>query len=280
MRKVVVAGKTMRPRLSKDHSSPCVALRSLEATMKKTLLITGVLLALTASVASAAGVNLFWNDCSLGGTSTTNRNFTCASNSGSNIMTASFDPPAGITNLNGNNLILDLISATPAMPQWWALKNVGTCRLASLGANTVFSAASCTEPWAAAGNGAISAYLQNVGGDARRCRIGGTVSVDGALETAISAGTEYYSLNITVNNAKTVGTGACDGCLEPVCIVFNEIKLTQPAGFPAGSPVVTNPAVSNYITWQGYVSGPGANDCPAATPTINRTWGQVKSLYR
>lgn len=68
--------------------------------MKKILLITGVLLALTATVASAAGINLYWNDCSLGA-ATTNRNFACTSNTGSNIMTASYDPPAGLTFVNG-----------------------------------------------------------------------------------------------------------------------------------------------------------------------------------
>ena len=40
---------------------PHLHLRPLEATMKKTLLLSGLLLALTASVAAAAGLNLGWN---------------------------------------------------------------------------------------------------------------------------------------------------------------------------------------------------------------------------
>ena len=56
--------------------------------MKKILLISGVLLALTATVASAAGINLYWNDCSVGGS--TNKAFACASNAGTNSMVLSY----------------------------------------------------------------------------------------------------------------------------------------------------------------------------------------------
>ncbi len=54
--------------------------------------------------------------------------------------------------------------------------------------------------------------------------------------------------------------------------------LTQPAGSPGGSPIVNSPLTSNYVTWQGGAIG-GA-DCPGATPTLIRTWGAIKSLYR
>jgi hypothetical protein len=62
---------------------------------------------------------------------------------------------------------------------------------------------------------------------------------------------EYFSTNIVISNAKTVGTGACPGCTEPVCLVFNSIKLTRPVG--AGDLTIGNAlsAGSNICTWQG-----------------------------
>jgi hypothetical protein len=246
--------------------------------MKKTFLITGALLALTATVASAAGINLYWNECSSGTAPApaTNKVFACASNAGTNNMYASFDPPAGVTELNGNNLLIDLQSATNPLPQWWRFKNAGTCRATSLSANTVFAASgACVDPWSG-GSPGIAAYVENPGGDPQRARIAGSISI--TTGAPAPSGQEYYSLIVAINNAKTIGTGSCAGCQDPVCLVLNEIKLTQPAGTAGGSPVITNPLTSNFVTWQGGAIG-GAG-CPGATPAVNRTWGSVKAIYR
>jgi hypothetical protein len=245
--------------------------------MKKTLLITGVLLALTATVASAAGINLYWNECSSGTAPvpTINKAFVCNTNNGTNNLYASFDPPAGVVALNGNNLILDLQSASNPLPGWWKFTS---CRTTALSANTVFAASGlCADPWNG-GSPGISAYIENFGGNPQRARMGGSVSI--ATGQPAPSGTEYYSLIIAIKNAGTIGTACApqSGCLDPVCIVLNEIKLTQPAGTPGGSPVLTNPLTNNFATWQGGAVG-GAG-CPGATPAVNRTWGSVKSIYR
>jgi len=244
--------------------------------MKRALLLTGVFLALTATVASAAGINLYWTDCSVAGQTT--RTFACNANTGTNTLCVSFDPPAGLTAVNGLDMLIDIQSFSDPMTPWWFFKNTGTCRLASLGANTVFGSANCTEPWAAAGAGNVSAYLTNFGGNTKRARLAGTVSVGGPLAGPVSPGTEYYALNITINNAKTVGTGACAGCSDPTCLVLNELLISQPAGTPGGSPKLITAATNNFVTWQG--GAIGGTGCPAEVPVINRTWGQVKSLYR
>ncbi|MFM8560394.1 MAG: hypothetical protein ACKOC6_12530, partial [bacterium] len=63
--------------------------------MKKTLLLCGALLALTAASASAAGTNLRWSSC-YGDGGPQNRTSACTSNLGSNILVGSFVlPPAG-----------------------------------------------------------------------------------------------------------------------------------------------------------------------------------------
>ena len=76
------------------------------------------------------------------------------------------------------------------------------------------------------------------------------------------------------NSLKTVGTDACGGCMVPVCLMLNLVRIAQPPGTPGGDIEVSNPLVSNYVTWQG------ASLFLCLTPTVNRTWGQVKSLYR
>jgi hypothetical protein len=241
--------------------------------MKKILLISGVLLALTATVASAAGINLYWNDCSVGGS--TNKAFACASNAGTNSMVLSYDPPAGLSLLVGINGILDLQSAQNPLPAWWDMFNAGTCRAAALSQNVVFPTGNCFDYWAGGGAGGITAYIPT--GTNRR-RIGTSFSGNEATSGPFDAGTEYYAMNVNISNVKTAGLGACAGCTDPVCVVLNELLLSQPNGTPGGSPAVTSPLTSNFVTWQGgQIAAPG---CPAATPTVNRTWGQVKSIYR
>ena len=86
---------------------------------------------------------------------------------------------------------------------------------------------------------------------------------------------EYYAFRVNVARSKSTGTGLCAGCMEPACIVLNEIQLFQPPE-QNFDPQITNPAVSNFALWQA-TAVPG---CPLSTPTRSSTWGQVKSLYR
>ena len=88
----------------------------------------------------------------------------------------------------------------------------------------------------------------------------------------------YYAQIITLNQGKTVGIGACTGCLSPACLVLNDVELDQVHGTPGGDVnVVTNalPGRNNFITWQG-----GDANCPGETATKNATWGSIKALYR
>ena len=72
------------------------------------------------------------------------------------------------------------------------------------------------------------------------------------------------------------GSGECQGCNIPACLVLNQMELFQVAGTPPTDVyAMPNPDVRNWITWQG-----GDPTCVGATPTKNRTWCSVKSLYR
>src|SRR5690349_19004102 len=108
--------------------SPHSLVRPLEATMKKLLIMTGVLLAVTASIASATGVDLNWNKC--------------LANAGSRVADQSFlcddsSPGAGDANLNqfgfygsvrtGVSIVgvkswqadVDIQTANPTLDPWW-----------------------------------------------------------------------------------------------------------------------------------------------------------------
>ena len=242
--------------------------------MKKTLLITGVLLALTASLASAGGINLAWNDC-LGAGGVTNKTFACTSNSGTNDLYISFDPPTDIPDINGSNPIVDLQSASTPLPQWWQMKNVGSCRALSIVGNV--GPGTCADAWAGVGVPGIAAYLVNSVVPSiplNRARILGTISVPSSAAQPVTAGTEYFCLLVRINNAKSTGLGACAGCQDPVCLVLNEVLLTSNN---SGDNRIINPLGTNFATWQG--GFPGDPTC-AVTPTQNRTWGQLKSIYR
>lgn len=240
--------------------------------MKKSLLLCVAALAISATVASAAGINMAWNDC--GGPDT--KTFACASNTGNNFLFGSFVAPAGVSAMTANEIVIDLQSQSGVIPQWWEFKNTGTCRTTALSISfdgTTSSSGTCVDYWAGQGAGGIGAY-QNVNQGRRRVVAVGAVPPNAA--GPLEADVEYFSFRLGISNAKTAGTGACGGCLEPVCIVLNSINITQPVG--VGDFKIVNPAASNFAVWQGTFSADGG--CPAATPTRSTTWGAVKSLYR
>jgi len=243
--------------------------------MKKTLLLAGALLALTAGVASAqGGVDLAWSDCILG-TSQAARTFACTSNSGNNVMYASAVTGHQMDQLNGMASVMDLQTNQAALSQWFHMET-GGCRAVALLANFDFTTASgaCLDAWGgqAVGGVAYTAAQDNVPNRGRIktvCAVNPPTSIDGT--------DEYYFVKVTILNSKTVGNGSCAGCQDGACIVLNSIQVTQPPG--VGDYTIVNPLIQNFVTWQSGGSGV-AGGCPAAVPTHSATWGSVKSLYR
>ena len=237
---------------------------------KTTLLLAGALLTITASIASAQGLNLAWNDC--GGP--VNKTFACNSNSGTSILTGSYYAPNGVNQLSGNEVVLDLQSAGATLPAWWNVRGSGQCRNGALTANVGQITTCDNDFWAGNGAGGIGAYTIGFGGP-NRARLVMAFAVPFDFVGPVPAGVETYAFTVQVNNSKTVGTGACAGCNEAVCLVLNSINLTQPVG--VGDFKLTTPALGNFVAWQG---GAVAGGCPGSVPTKNATWGSVKSLYR
>jgi len=242
--------------------------------MKKTLLLAGALLALTAVTASAQGLNLSWGDCGTSGT--LQRNFACNTNAGTaNTMVGSVIVGGSDMNqLNGHEGVADMQTNQAALSPWWLIGGAG-CRAAStVTGNFDFTAnVNCLDIWAGGGFGGVN-YVGPFG-PPNRARFRTVWAVDPPV--SITGTDEYYVLRLTFNNSKSTGLGSCAGCLDGACIVLNSIKMTQPLA-ANDDRTITNSADRQFVQWQG--GGGLGGQCPGATPTKSATWGSVKSLYR
>lgn len=260
--------------------------------MKKLLALTGTLLVITASVAAAQGINLAWRNCIAVTAGTTsalqNVSYACDgtglpnSNQGRGVV--SFVNPNALGNFVGTQFYISLVSDTPTLPDYWRL-GVGECREGSFvfpaSMTGVGNTTTCRNPWAGGNTG--GGYQYDTGFPSPdRARIQFAFARD--TETSLAAGQQYIAGVFTLDTFKdfddgSIGTGQCDGCAQPVCLVLTRVELYQTVGSPGGDIIVLNtPGTRNWITWQtGAVPGGG---CPAATPTKSATWGQVKATYR
>jgi hypothetical protein len=247
----------------------------MEVTMKKTMIMAGLALALTASFAAAQpGINLSWNDCGVNGTAS--QTFNCASNTGTPfVLVASFIPPAGVPEFLGISSQIDITTSTPSLPLWWQ-HGTAFCRSTSgLAVNFDFTSGpfNCVDFYVGS---AAGGFAYDVGfGTPNRARLRVQAAVPFDNKGPVDDTMEYYAYKVNLLRAKSTSTGSCVGCLEQACIVLNDMQLFQP--FELGNdPTINNPANQNFVTWQA-ASVPG---CPLSTPTQKSSWGQVKSLYR
>jgi hypothetical protein len=239
---------------------------------------------------AAQGLNLAWSNCLGEGTGFPNRNFACGSNNGVNVMVGSFELASDLPQVIGTEIILQLASASPSLPDWWRFKNAGTCRQSSMAMNTVLNPVDVvcvdwSQGFAIGGLGAYCTSTFPCVGAPSAANVAIVKLIDAVpQENAqdLAGGTEYFDFNLLINNVKTVGTGACTGCQVPVCIVLNSINVVDRGNLhPRFISGPTFPG-SDFVTWQGggVPSTPQGTGCPAATATRKSTWGSVKSLYR
>ena len=248
----------------------------------KVLCICAGMVLFGASSVLAGGINLAWNNCASEGGSA-NRSNACDSNAGTNVLTGSFVLDSDLAAVLGIEIVLDFIAGdgTSDIPPWWDMGDAG-CRAGSLTANPSVNAANtvCTD-W---GNSAATStflWFGQVCGPAipiancpahRRIVLWFAVPVADVVN--LVAGQEYFGFNLRLDNAKTVGTPTCAGCTAPVCIVLNSLNVGTTSIEVHQLLSTGTIAGSNMATWQG--TGPSC----LAVPVKNRTWGQVKALYR
>jgi hypothetical protein len=244
--------------------------------MKKTLLIAGALLALTASVSFAGGVNLSWNNCGAAGAAS--RTSACTNNAQAGSLFISATPPVDMNSANGQTSTVDIQTTAAALSPWWNMNGVTGCvgRTTAWSCNMDFTGgpAECNDPWAGQASPGAN-YVSAFEGVPNRARGKGTGAIPGI--TPITADTEWGICKLNIGGARTIGTGSCAGCLDGACFVLNDVFLTQPIGL--GDYHISNPIDRQHVSWQA--SGASiAGGCPGATPARQATWGSVKSLYR
>ena len=245
--------------------------------MKKTLLITGALLALTCSLATAGGINFTWGMGCWPETPSSLELFACDVNTGNHPATASFVVSANQPSFVGIEAVVDIQAASAGLPDWWQFFNPGSCRQTSLTVSSDFTGITpviCVDPWLGFAAGGIAAYQTVTTVPAVPSGLPNSARLKLAEALAdpspLATGTEYYGFRMTINNAKTVGSPVCAGCEVPVCLALNEIKVAPRFG---NAERIAAPIANQLLSWNG------ASNC-GATATQNKTWGEVKSLYR
>lgn len=253
--------------------------------MKK-LILCAALLVTTAGLASAGtggAINLGWLDCPNQGSYALTRTFACNTNTGGgHIMIGTFvAPAAGFPATTGFASVMDLQTAGAAAP-WWDLRASlpAGCRPASMTSSFDFTGGpgNCFDYWQGGAVGGHSAN-QPAGNRVRLLATAALPAGDSRI-VPIDPGTEVYTFRLTLNNAKTVGLGACGGCSQEACIVFNSMLVTQVPGTPGGNTTISLPGTAAHVIWQGWTTGVPTEQCPALTPAKSRTWGSIKAIYR
>ena len=103
-------------------------------------------------VVRAQGINLSWDDCGLSGSQI--KTFACNTNTGEDVLVASFRPPSGVSQFLG--LSADLRIASTQLPAWWR-HGPGQCRGIG-GFVTEFAGVSgaCETPWSLSATGGMN----------------------------------------------------------------------------------------------------------------------------
>jgi len=240
--------------------------------MKKTLLIVGALLTVSAPLALAApGTRIAWNDC--GGPKTVSS--TCASNfEVQKVLQGTYELPASGATVAGNDIVLDAADATGApLTCWWNMVPSNAPRAA--GYDMIFTnPVSCPDYWGSVAGGPTGGVGSSSSGN--RIRFIGTVAINEAFAQPLPGGVPFYSFSWRLKFANTTG-GTCPGCANTnMQINLQEIIVTQPTGGGPSVHMAADPTdVQPCAKFQSAVTS-----CSAATPTRNSTWGQVKALYR
>ena len=242
--------------------------------MRRSLLAVGLLAVLSASTASAAGINLSWADCGTFGTQ--NMTFACNANAGlAGSAVGSFIPPANINQFVGISAQLDVTTDQATLPDWWGDNATGCRGAAGVSPNFDFTAGpfNCVDPYSGTAAGGM---VYDIGfGTPNRARVILQCAIP--TEEPLDAATEYYGFKFNISRTKTTGLGSCAGCQFPACLVLNSFQLFQNP-VAGNDPVIVNAINRNFVTWQ---SAPNTiPPCPQSTPTRRDTWGRVKSLYR
>jgi hypothetical protein len=247
------------------------------------LMFCGALLLVSASAASAAGLNLAWDACYLDGGFAL-RTFPCNSDLGTgtraNNLALSLTPAADIAQFQGVVATVTVTTYGP-LPSWWSGACAARPSAAIFGVSGATSACSNSAYGPVTPSGGVTA-VRNYWGGINPTLVEFTLAVAPGKETNLLANTEYFLGRLQMSNVATTGAGACIGCLYPACIRFTSAVVVR-AGLPNPiAAIITQPEYQPLVHWQAATGNPYL--CviipPPPTPARNASWGAIKGLYR
>jgi hypothetical protein len=247
-----------------------------------------LVLLLSSSSARASGLNLAWDKCLPEG-GAIGKTFTCGSDMGYADIIGSFTPSQPHPRFIGIEVKLDIQSQSQTLPAWWQLFHAGSCRMSAFDVSFNFRTlpkSFCDDPFDGSAVGGVTNYTTSdhprpdwpsVGPNAARMGVAAAV----AYPKNLSAGTEYYAFSLRLQYESSSGAGACEGCNTPVCLTLSEVAVYDASlepldgkQKPPSTPeIITQQAQNRLISWQD-----NGTNCQSAVK--NKTWGQLKSLYR
>ena len=254
-------------------------------------------LLLLAPPAGAARLDLAWNRCRSDG-GDVHRYFACDANDGGNVLVASFATDRDHPDIVSVQAGILVRTTQMLIPDWWKIDYAGSCRPQGLSARAdlrPLPGSRCVTPWQGTASDVRVLYTTSeFPGPAplpAPPADGAWIVLDFSLPSpvALHAGTEYHAFDLVLLDDHSTGADSCAGCRTEACLFFNSLSVTG----KRGSEVIYIDTSSNdgIADWQcangGFESSPYHPPwtyCePIAGCTVavrNRTWGQLKGLYR
>ncbi len=208
-----------------------------------------------------------------------NKNLNCASSTATNVMIASAvaasDVPGVIADLGF--IDIEVGSDPTGLPPFWQYNGIGPgfptggCAgsariLFSADFTSVFD---CADVWGGLGStGGQWGGKTTPTPDGNRVRLKWTTVVTPDQAFGIPMDTEFYVERITLRQSQLA---SCPGCSTSVCAVYLSEALSLISG--------TTYNIEG-VDWISYNDPNNQKQCPSPTPAQNKTWGQVKALYR
>ena len=264
--------------------------------MRRMPVLVALILAgpLASPVAAAPGLRLSWDHCYSDG-QVVNKAFACNTNAGSDLLDLSFESPVAASDRIGIELTVHLTSSDGTLPAWWHVTGGGGCRTLSITQQLAdANSLGCEQPLPDLGGaGGIASDLSQLAISPTVWRLRAAEAVPPPNVFSVGPGRETLAMQMIIRHTRTVGSGACGGCLTPICIGFASANITEatntsPILITAGGP--NSGGGPANVTWQGAYTEHYTSNAPAfadfsclptgPVPVRATTWGAIKSLYR
>jgi len=240
-------------------------------------------------------VALNWDQC-YGDGPIYNKIFACNTNAGFDQLVVSATPSADVLAMVAAAVTIDLTISGSSLTPWWTMDTNPAppgCRSGALSASFVAPTVSaCVDPWQGNASGGIDYQSAFNGPDRARMRLVCAVPAP----VPVLAHQELFIARVVIFHTKTMGTGFCTGCVDPMCLMLSSVQLDQNPGLESPILVLPKPGTdSDLLTWQPggaarrqiFLCPPGVPNCsgkqlscPSVTPALRSTWGAIKSMYR